>query len=178
MADEDAEEQEEELEEGAGKKASSSGGLLQIITLVVVVAALGLGGFNAWTIHSMGSQMAKKQVQEPSKGDGTGKQAVKLPPIVMTLDALTVNLADEGESRYLHVKIKLSVEGKAAEASVKAFSTPINDLIITTLSSQTSESVRGQQGKFALKQEIAYRINKLIGDTVVKKIYFADFVVQ
>lgn len=176
MADEDAEEREEALGEGVGK-ASSSGNILQIITLVLLVAALGLGGFNAWTIHSMGSKTAL-QKEQASNPEGTGKPAVKLPPIVMPLDALTVNLADEGDSRYLHVKIKISVEGKAAEAAIKAFSTPINDLIITTLSSQTSDSIRGQQGKFALKQEIAYRINKLIGDTVVKKIYFADFVVQ
>ncbi len=175
MADE-----EEELEKNAGK-ASSSGKLMQIIMLVLLLAALGLGGFNAWTIHSAVSQMAKKQIANGDTGKGKNKGKAKhpkLPAILVPMDALTVNLADEGESRYLHVKIEFSVEGKVHEATFNNFVAPIKDMIITTLSSKKIADIRTQQGKFALKQEIAYRINKLIGDTIVKKIYFSDFVIQ
>jgi len=166
MADEDEE-----------KSEGKSGNMMQIIMLVLLFGALGIGGFNAWTIHSMVSQ---KSVQSQAQGDVAGKKAKpkKLPVIVVPLEPLTVNLADAGESRYLHVKITIGVEGKASEAAFKTFAAPIKDMIITTLSSKTLKDIRTQQGKFALKQEIAYRINKLVGDSVVKKIYFSDFVIQ
>ena len=96
----------------------------------------------------------------------------------MPLKGITVNLADEGDSRYLHIKIKLAVEGKADQAAIAAFTAPIMDLVITTLSSKTVKDIRTSQGKFALKEELAYRINKVIGKAVVKRIYFSDFVVQ
>jgi len=168
-----ADEEEIENEEAEKSKSSSSGKLLPIIMIVLLVAALGLGGFNAWKIQTMNVSPSEKNQQLQAKTAG-----IKLKTIIVTLGGITVNLADEGESRYLHVKIKIAVEGKAHQAALAAFAAPVKDLIITSLSSKTVKDIRTQQGKFALKQELAYRINTLIGDTIVKKIYFSDFVVQ
>ena len=167
MADEDSKSKSEE------KGTSSGGKLLQIVILVLLVAVLGLGGFIAWKLtHMPAPANAAKSKAEPKKA------TVKLPTILVPLEGITVNLADVGDSRYLHVKIKLAVAGKPAASTIKAHSPEIKDLIITTLSGKTFDDVRTSQGKFALKEELAYRINTLLGQRVVKQIYFTDFVAQ
>ncbi len=171
MADREPNNDQEKEEKGK----SSSGKLLQVIIIVLLVAALGLGGFIAWKLVTMHVPLIAGQKPLPTR---TTAIKLTLPTIIVPLKGITVNLADAGENRYLHIKIKLSVEGKADKAAIAPFTAPIMDLVITTLSSKTVKDISSSQGKFALKEELAYRINKVVGKAVVKRIYFSDFVIQ
>jgi len=155
------------------KKKSSSGNLLPMINLVLTLVVLVLGGFIAWKLVTLEIPIMP--------GDGQPSPAVeveKTPGILMEMDNVTVNLADLEESRFLRVKIKFEVENEEDKLRVEGFNTQIKDLIITTLSSKSFDDVRTAQGKFALKEELTYRINSLLGGRPVKKLYFSDFVAQ
>ncbi len=167
----------DDQEEGEKSKSSSSGNFLQIIIIVLLIAVLGLGGFIAWKLKAGHVSLVAGQKSSSTKVKAKVRK-LNLPAIIVPLKSITVNLEGAGESRYLHVKIKLAVEGKADQAAIAAFSAQIMDLVITTLSSKTVKDIRTAQGKFALKGELAYRINKAIGHAAVKKIYFSDFVIQ
>jgi len=163
--------------EKEGKKKPSSGNLLQIIILVLLLVVLGLGGFIAWKLVNLkipllsGQPQISQQTSQPEK---TGEK----PGILVELDNITVNLADTEESRFLRVKIKLEVKNEKDQAKIDAFKTQIKDLIITLLSEKTFNDVRTSQGKFALKEELAWRINSFIGGRPVKNLYFSGFVAQ
>ena len=163
----------EEPEKSGKKEKKKKGNLLQIIILVLLVAVLGLGGFIAWKLMYMQLPPVAQQAK-----DHAPDQKERAPGILLELDNLTVNLADTEESRFLRVKIKLEVTSEEDKARIEALKTQIRDLIITLLSSRTFNDVRTPQGKFALKEELVYRINNLAGGHPVKTLYFTDFVAQ
>jgi len=171
MADEDAKD--------GGK---SSGGLLPVINLVLLVLVLAVGGFIAWKMISM-DQAAAPESSESVKTEATMIPEVEAedpdaPPIFMEIEDITVNLADAEESKFLRAKIKLEVRSEDAQAKVEANMVKVMDLVITQLSSKTFEDIRTPQGKYALKEDLTYRLNKLVGGKPIKNLYFTDFVSQ
>jgi len=162
-------------EEKEKTKKPSSGNMLQMIILVLLLLVLGLGGFIAWKLVNMEVPLLPGQEQASSQPP---EKAERNPGILIDLDNITVNLADTDDSRFLRVKIKLGVETEEDKIKVESFQTQTKDLIITLLSSKSFSDVRTAQGKFALKEELAYRINSMVGERMVKNVYFSDFVAQ
>ncbi len=169
-----------EVKEEAGK--ASGGGLLPIINLVLLVLVLAVGGFIAWKMLSMEQPSAdtgKAAVEQtdataiPEAEDETGA-----PPVMMDIDDITVNLADTDSSRFLRTKIKLEVRNEEAQIKVTNNMVKINDLIITILASKKFSDIRTPQGKYALKEDLIYRMNRIVGGNPIKNLYFTDFVSQ
>jgi flagellar FliL protein len=155
------------------KKKKSSGSLLQMIILVLLLVLLALGGFIAWKLVTLKVPLLSGHAPAAASADAMPK-----PGIFIAMDNITVNLADTDQSRFLRVKMKLEARDKDAEKRIKANNAQIKDLVITILSSKTFDDVRTPQGKFALKEELAYRINQLVGGHPVNDVYFTDFVAQ
>lgn len=175
MADDRIEEPEEEAKKAAKK---SSGGMLQKINLVLLVVLLGLGSFIAWKLVTFKVPVLSGQVSVKSGTPLSDQRVADKPGIYMDLDDVTVNLADVEEARFLRAKIKLEVQDKQAQMNIQQNMARVKDLIITVLSSKTFDDVRTSQGKFALKEELAYRINRAIGGHPVLDVYFTNFVAQ
>ncbi|MDX8384832.1 MAG: flagellar basal body-associated FliL family protein [Ghiorsea sp.] len=170
----------DEKEEGAEKK--SSGSMLQIINLVLLLLVLAVGGFVAWKMMAMDTAPAAQEdvvettdtkIPEPEEED-TG-----LPPIFLDIADITINLADAETSRFLRAKIKLEIRTEEDKIKVEQNLIKINDMVITLLSSKTFSEIRTPQGKYELKEDLVYRINRLVGKgKPVKNLYFTDFVSQ
>jgi flagellar protein FliL len=54
----------------------------------------------------------------------------------------------------------------------------LRDSIILLLSSQGFEEISTVEGKLGLKQELLSRVNQILGQGAVSRIYFTEFVVQ
>ena len=170
-------EEEEVVEE------KKSGNLMQIIIVVLLVLILATGGFIAWKVmqepevkpaDTAPSQTEETKIPEPEPED---PNAV---PVLINIDNITVNLADANESRFLRTKVTLELRSEADKTllSSDAGKAKINDLIITILSSKTFKDIRTAQGKYELKEEMIFRMNKEFPGKPVKKLYFTDFVSQ
>lgn len=160
----------------------SSGGLLQIINLVLLILVLAVGSFIAWKMMAM-DQEPPPTPQENAQAQQTAMPEVEAenpdePPVFMDIDDITVNLADVEESKFLRTKIKLEVRNEEAQARVEANMVKVMDLVITQLSSKRFDDIRTPQGKYALKEDLTYRLNKLMGGKPIKNLYFTDFVSQ
>lgn len=171
MADKEIEDDESQPQEEPKKKSSIS--LIQIIMIVLLLAVLGVGGFIAWKLINMETPTAQNAAQPAP--EGTLDVA---PGVLVDMDNITINLADEEESRFLRVKMKLEVKDDPSKAVIDTNSVQIKDLIITILSSKKFDDVRTPQGKYDLKLELVYRINSLVGGEPVKNMFFSDFVAQ
>jgi len=92
-----------------------------------------------------------------------------------------VNLSDVEETHYLKTTIDLeqnygsSVEFGNEIGNRKA---QLRDIIISTLSSKSSEDLRTPEGKEALKEELKERINSVLAKGQIARIYFTDFAIQ
>lgn len=170
-------------DEAEGKEESkSSGGLLPIINLVLLVLVLAVGGFIAWKMMQMdqasqSSSSETVQTEETTIPEAEAEDS-DAPSIYMEIEDITVNLADVEESKFLRAKIKLEVRNEEAQARIEADMVKVMDLVITLLSSKRFDEIRTPQGKYALKEDLTYRLNKLLGGKPIKNLYFTDFVSQ
>ncbi|HID35768.1 MAG TPA: flagellar protein FliL [Ghiorsea sp.] len=169
--------------EGEGV-AKSSGGLLPIITIVLLVVLIGIAGFIAWKMMAM-EQISTPQEQAQTEGKVADTEIPEAededpdaPPIYLDIADITINLADADVSRFLRAKIKLELRNEASQARVEQQMIKINDMVLTLLSSKTFAEIRTPQGKYDLKEDIVYRINRLVGGKPVKNMFFTDFVSQ
>lgn len=158
-----------------------SGGLLPVINLVLLLLVLGVGGFIAWKMMQMeqpavvveaSSDIAAEATQIPAPDDNTG------PPVFLDIADITINLADTDVSRFLRAKIKLELRNEEAAPKMEQYMVQINDMVITLLSSKTFAEIRTPQGKYDLKEDLVYRINRLVPGKPIKNLYFTDFVSQ
>ncbi len=170
----------DDKEGSSGSK--KTGGLLPIINLVLLLLVLAIGGFIAWKLMTM-EQVAPTAQEKDMQTEATEipeaeDEDPEAPPIFMDIADITINLADTDVSRFLRAKIKLELRNEAAQARVEQNLVKINDMVITLLSSKTFAEIRTPQGKYDLKEDIVYRINRLVGGKPVKNMYFTDFVSQ
>ncbi len=61
---------------------------------------------------------------------------------------------------------------------VETYKTQLKDTILMLLSSRSFEEISTVEGKLDLKQNLLARINQALGENVVSRIYFTEFVVQ
>ncbi len=165
-------------EEGAAE--NKKGSLLQIINLILLLLVLGVGGFVAWKMMQVDQPVTQEEgtssetieIPEPEEEDSG------LPPIFVDIADITINLADTEVSRFLRAKIKLELRNEEAKGAVEQNMVKINDMVITLLSSKTFAEIRTPQGKYELKEDLVYRINRLVSGKPIKNLYFTDFVSQ
>jgi len=167
--------------ETSEENVKSGGGILPIINLVLLVLVLAVGGFVAWKLMSIEtpSESASSKVEQtdqttiPEAEDETDAASV-----LMDLENITVNLADTDQSRFLRTKIKLEVRNEEAQAKVNAKIVKVRDLVITHLMSKKFSEIRTPQGKYKLKEDLVWHMNRAVGGKPIITLYFTDFVSQ
>lgn len=193
----------EELPEGQEKPKKSKKGLLIIFALILL---LGGGGFGAYWFLTQnpdivdaifkGEQAEKTEAEKtetaekPAEGEAPKTEEGKaspeqqasssaVPPThLVSLPAVTINLADTGSARYLNVGIDIEVSSKEAVQAIEKQSAKIRDAIIILLSGKTYQSLSSTSGKIQIKNEIASRVNQILNSPQVLQVYFTDFVVR
>ena len=97
------------------------------------------------------------------------------PPFVVNLQT------NERRMRFLQVRIQVLGNPKAIE-EVQTHNAPLRDVIITSLSEQTRETINTPKKKKALQDKVqaeAERVLKdLTGSKQIEGLYFTNFVIQ
>lgn len=96
----------------------------------------------------------------------------------VSLPKVMVNLADAAGDRYLTVGMDVELSSPDAAQEIQNQSAKIRDAIIILLSSKSYASLATAEGKLQLKNEVASRLNQILGTPRVVRIYFTEFVVQ
>ena len=172
MADE-----EKQQAEGAEPKKGKSN--LILILAIALVVALG-GGFAVWKFVLSGDDAKADTQAEEQEGKIAGDDGDSDEPfewIMTPLDPFIVNLFDGEGVRYLKVKIEMQIKDIHLENIRKMIPQVRNSLIIL-LSSKKYSEIGSIEGKVRLRQEILYRLHRILGEGKVKDVYFTDFVVQ
>ncbi len=151
----------------AGAEGTSGGGKNKTILFLVVGIMLGV-------VVAFG---ASKMLLGKSKEE---KKEKTLPKHTVELDEFVVNLADG--SHYAKVTLALGIEkplggGEGGKLQPKLLA-PIRDAIITVLSSKSMKQLVSGEGKEKLKKELKEKLNELLGDEVVKEVYFTSLTLQ
>ena len=102
------------------------------------------------------------------------------PGIAYPLDSFIVNLMDKAKvgKRYLKVRIVLEVGNEEGQKTVDNHIPQLKDTILLLLSSQSFSDINTMEGKIELKQLLVSKMNQLLGEGIVHRLYFTEFVVQ
>jgi len=98
-------------------------------------------------------------------------------PLVM-LDPFVVNLNEPGSPRYLKIQLQVELLDGAAVKTFEKSKTLVRDDLLSYLSGLTMAETLGAENKNHIRGELESRVGELVGEGRVRRIVFADFVVQ
>jgi flagellar FliL protein len=156
------------------EEAQSKRSFLGLMILGTMVMILGVGGFMGWNLLNKGN--AKES--EASKPQAQAKEQAE--KVIYPLESFIVNLMDNAGlgKRYLKVTIELEVGNKEDKKTLENHTTQLRDATLLLLSSQSFSEINTMEGKLDLKQALLSRINQILGEGMVQRLYFTEFVVQ
>jgi flagellar FliL protein len=165
--------EEKESMEDVGEKKKAGKSVIKWILLAMLVIFFGIGGYVGWALsvkNGGGVAIIPENLFEPKEEKS----------IICPLDSYIVNLMDSTGmgKRYLKVTMKLEVGSKKDQDLLDEHTPQIRDTVLLLLSSLTFKEINSMDGKLDLKQSLISRINQVLGEDSVKKIYFSEFVVQ
>ena len=166
-----AEEKESMKNDDEGKAPKKS--FFKWILLTGIVLFLVIGGYFGWTLFMKGGE-GVAGIPGPLLKMREEKR------VIYPLNSFIVNLMDKSGlgKRYLKVTMKLEVGSDKDKELLENHTPQIRDTVLLLLSSLTFKEINSIEGKIDLKQSLISRINLVLGDGHVKKLYFSEFVVQ
>ena len=163
MAEEKENVKDDEKEEVPTKKSK-----LKLIIIAIAVLLIAVGGIFGYSKFNKG----KEKKAEISKTDKAS--------IVLPLNSFVVNLMDKQGvgKRYLKVTMGLEINKEEDKLLIENHNAQLRDTVLLLLSSQSLKEINTMEGKLELKQNLLSRMSQILGDAVVRRIYFTEFVVQ
>lgn len=166
--------------------------ILFVVPLVLVLGVLAASSLGVVRIPVVLNVAIGGQPAEAAPPKGHDKPERGLP---ISLGERVVNLADPGGFRYLkaEIVIELAVDGVDPERlkgeelkheqellakEIEPLRPAIQDVLTMVLTAKTVADVSTPEGKQALKQELADRLQPLFPHHEIKAVYLAQFVIQ
>lgn len=150
-------------------------GMMKWIIIAVVVIVLGVGGYFGYTMFlaDPGDEAASEEVAEG------GEEAMEdLEGQLVPLPVFLVNLADPLGRRYLKLGVEVEVRDPKVVEALAKYNAKIKDTLLLLLSSKTYDGLSTMEAKVELKQQIADRLNQILGKGSVLRVYITDMVIQ
>ena len=102
-------------------------------------------------------------------------------PIEQILDAsvdipeITTNLADDG---FVRMSFKMQTNSKKAKEELENRMFQVNNIIILELSDKTAETIKSKEGHKQFEEELKEKINEIMQEGKVEKVYITQFILQ
>lgn len=162
----------EEVETEAPKGKSK----LIIIIVAVVVLLLGGGGAAFFLLGS----------DDGASGDNAAQQELVTPaePVayVNIPQPFIFNITGDKRDRLVQIKVQLMVRGTENENLARYHSPLVESTLLSTFASATVEQLRSANGRIELRDkatdDIKASLNRAVGQPVIERVLFTDFVIQ
>ena len=175
-------------DENQEKSPSSGKGLLLVLValvLILIIAVVG-GGFFLYSQGALGGNNANVAHEEAKKEDSHEKGDTSFKA---EISELVLNLTDsKGKEKIMKLSFSIKSTEPTIAAIVTEFKPEIVDVVISQISSRSSEELLTVGGKNLLKDELLQDINNIINEVTkskpevsknnVKQILFTTFVIK
>ncbi|WP_070962819.1 flagellar basal body-associated protein FliL [Vibrio sonorensis] len=161
----------EEVESEAPKGKSK---LLIIIIAVVVLLAVG-GGAAFFLLGSDDTEESEEVQQE---------MMVPTDPVsyVNIAQPFLFNVTGDERDRMVQIKVQLMVRGTENENLARYHSPLVESSLLSTFASATVEQLRTANGRVELRdkatEDIKASLTRAVGQPVIERVLFTDFVIQ
>lgn len=93
-------------------------------------------------------------------------------------DDLILNPADTDGTRFLVLSLALEMKDGAGLEAIEARDPEVRDVILTLLSTKTVQELADVTARPQLREELRTRLNELLGEGQVVRLYLPRFVIQ
>lgn len=147
-----------------------------LIIIIAVVVLLAVGGGAAFFL--MGSSDEEKSQEESQ----TAVMVAEPASYVNIAQPFVFNAGDKKRGRLVQIKVQLMVRGSANEELAKHHSPLIESTLLASLGVATVEQLRTPLGRTELRdqstEDVKAALSELVGQPVIEKVLFTDFVMQ
>lgn len=164
--------------EGAPPK-KKGGGLIKLVIIAVagIVVLGGAAGFVDWKFTHFVLGKDKKEGAEKVEANAT-KPGQEAEGVRKTLPIFLVNLNDPMGRRYLKLGLEVELRDPQAQVELDKSDAKIKDAVLLLLTSKSYDQIATLESKLELKQEIVSRMNQVLGQGKVLRVYITEMVVQ
>lgn len=126
-----------------------------------------------------GSKAGAPKDGQPGTAQGSAADTglAGLKPLI-AVPTFAVNLADPGGRRYLSLTISVEVPNPQVEEEFNKAMPQIRDNLLFLLSSLKADEVTSNEGKIELRTKIVERLNQVMGQGKVLRVFFTDLRIQ
>ncbi|NVB81207.1 MAG: flagellar basal body-associated FliL family protein [Kofleriaceae bacterium] len=154
--------------------AAPAGAKTSKAVLALLVLNLGASGFATFKLVTAKPAAAAPAHEE--KEEGATKTEVTGP--VIALQPFVVNLDEPGQSRYLKVTMQFELVAPEVEALIEKNKQVIRDAILSHLSGLKLADTLGAAAKDKLRADVMKKVEEIVGERKVRRMFFQEFVVQ
>ncbi len=98
--------------------------------------------------------------------------------VVVPIPELVLNLADEGELRYVRLGIAVVLEVGHTKDTFEPQMPIVSDVVVEVVSAKTLAELRAPGAKETIKAELSIKAREAFDDSTVARIIFTSFVMQ
>ncbi|MEL7291021.1 MAG: flagellar basal body-associated protein FliL [Pseudomonadota bacterium] len=162
----------EEVETEAPKGKSK----LLIIIIAVVVLLVGGGGAAFFLLGSDEGDESQQAAAQQAVAPVDPVAYVNIP------QPFLFNVTGDKRDRLVQIKVQLMVRGSENENLARYHSPLIESSLLSTFASATLEQLRTTNGRVELRDkatdDIKASLNRAVGQPVIERVLFTDFVMQ
>ncbi|AJF07588.1 flagellar basal body-associated FliL family protein [Geoalkalibacter subterraneus] len=162
-----------EKKKGEAQESGKNNNKMLMMVVIAIILAAGIAAAAYFLGTSQSGATLAPVGSEVSAGTGT---SAVIGPMV-DIEPFIVNILDDDGTRYLKAAMTLEVEGEDTGEISKRMP-QLRDAVLLVAGNKTYDELRDLQGKLQLRAEMLGRINEILKNTRVKRIYFTEFVVQ
>ncbi|MGX9417239.1 flagellar basal body-associated protein FliL [Vibrio sp. RC27] len=161
------------------KEEAPKGKSKLLIIIIAVVVLLGGGGGAAFFL--MGSS------EDAAEGGAEAQQQVTQEPAdpvqyVSIPQPFVFNVTGDKRDRLVQIKIQLMVRGSENDELARYHTPLIESSLLSTFASATVDQLRSPTGRIELRdkatEDIRSALNRAVGNPVIERVLFTDFVMQ
>ncbi len=163
----------EEGGDGHGEKPKKAKGGTSPIVMALLVLNLGASGFGAFKIMT-----AKPAAAATVEEHHEEKPSKEITGPVIPLDPFVVNLDEPGNARYLKMTAQLELVNAKDTEVIEKSKEVIRDEILSYLSGLHVKDTLGATAKDAIREALVKKLDAVVGEHRVRRIFFQEFMVQ
>lgn len=154
-----------------------------VLIILAVFNLLGLAGGTVLVYTAMTTPLQPPKPVDPDAHLSTEEYLKQFKifadkPILYTMEAFTVNLANQDEDKVVQVEVNFEMLDERSYAEVMSKSAIVRDTIVKILAQKQSRDIASIQGKLYLKDDMSVEVNQLLDYGFIKGVYFTKFFVQ
>lgn len=157
-------------------EAPKGKGKLIIIIIAAVVLLAGGGGAAFFLMGSDDSAETAQTTQQQVAAPVDPVAYVNIP------QPFLFNVTGDKKDRLVQIKVQLMVRGSENENLARYHSPLIESSLLSTFASATVEQLRTANGRIELREkatdDIKASLNRAVGQPVIERVLFTDFVMQ